>query len=351
MILRLRAAPVDRASVQAPVCAARWRAHRALAPFAPLLLLASTLLPVPVSAQGYPLRPVRMVVPFPVGGGSDTTARILNARLSDRLRQPLLVENRTGAGGTIGAEYVARSAPDGHVLLLGSPELVMLPAVASRVSYDPLKDFAPIARVADVPLVLVVHPALPVASARELIALARRRPGELAFGSAGSGTTSHLAMALFNALTGTRMLHVPYKGAVLAVPDLLAGTLQAGMNSTPAAVPLVRSGRLRALAMSTVRRSPLLPEVPTLTEAGVPGYEVALWTGVLAPAGTPAATVALLAREIEAALQSTEVRDGLAKLGAEPNFALPEAFSSFLKSEYSKWIKLTRDADIRIDLQ
>jgi tripartite-type tricarboxylate transporter receptor subunit TctC len=135
------------------------------------------------------------------------------------------------------------------------------------------------------------------------------------------------------------------------VPDLLAGTLQAGMNSTPAAVPLVRSGRLRALAMSTVRRSPLLPEVPTLTEAGVPGYEVALWTGVLAPAGTPAATVALLAREIEAALQSTEVRDGLAKLGAEPNFALPEAFSSFLKSEYSKWIKLTRDADIRIDLQ
>jgi tripartite-type tricarboxylate transporter receptor subunit TctC len=227
----------------------------------------------------------------------------------------------------------------------------MLPAVAPRVSYDPLKDFAPIARVADVPLVLVVHPALPVAHVVELIALARRRPGELVFGSAGSGTTSHLAMALFNALTGTRMLHVPYKGAVLALPDLLAGTLQAGMNSTPAAAPLVRSGRLRALAMSTVRRSPLLPEVPTLAEAGVPGYEVALWTGVLAPAGTPAATVALLAREIEGALQSTEVRDGLAKLGAEPNFAPPEAFSAFLQSEYSKWIKLTRDADIRIDLQ
>jgi tripartite-type tricarboxylate transporter receptor subunit TctC len=158
-------------------------------------------------------------------------------------------------------------------------------------------------------------------------------------------------MALFNALTGTRMLHVPYKGAVLALPDLLAGTLQAGMNSTPAAAPLVRSGRLRALAMTTVRRSPLLPDVPTLSESGVPGYEVALWTGVLAPAGTPASTVRLLAREIEAALQAVDVRDGLAKLGAESNFAASDAFAGFLQSEYAKWIKLTRDADIRIDLQ
>jgi len=343
-----RIVPVARAPSRPPVPATRSRVCAAM-----VLVLAALSVPVSVlaQAQAYPARPVRMVVPFPVGGGSDTTARILNVRLSDRLKQQVLVENRTGAGGTIGAEYVARAAPDGHVLLLGSPELVMLPAVAPRVSYDPLKDFAPIARVADVPLVLVVHPALPVANARELIALARRRPGELVFGSAGSGTTSHLAMALFNALTGTRMLHVPYKGAVLALPDLLAGTLQAGMNSTPAAAPLVRSGRLRALAMTTVRRSPLLPDVPTLSESGVPGYEVALWTGVLAPAGTPASTVRLLAREIEAALQAVDVRDGLAKLGAESNFAASDAFAGFLQSEYAKWIKLTRDADIRIDLQ
>jgi tripartite-type tricarboxylate transporter receptor subunit TctC len=347
-----RIVPVARARLRAPV-----PATGSLVRAAAVLVLAALSVPVPAQAQAqaqaqaYPARPVRMVVPFPVGGGSDTTARILNVRLSDRLKQQVLVENRTGAGGTIGAEYVARSAPDGHVLLLGSPELVMLPAVAPRVSYDPLKDFAPIARVADVPLVLVVHPALPVANAVELIALARRRPGELAFGSAGSGTTSHLAMALFNALTGTRMLHVPYKGAVLALPDLLAGTLQAGMNTTPAAAPLVRSGRVRALAMTTLRRSPLLPDVPTLSESGVPGYEVALWTGVLAPAGTPAPTVRLLAREIETALQSGEVRDSLAKLGAEPNFMASDAFAGFLKSEYAKWIKLTRDADIRIDLQ
>jgi tripartite-type tricarboxylate transporter receptor subunit TctC len=302
-------------------------------------------------AQAWPTRPIRMIVPFPVGGGSDTVARILGPRLADALRQPVLVENRTGAGGTIGAELVARAAPDGYTLLMGAPELVMVPAVAASVPYDPVKDFVAIARVADVPLVLVTHPALPVATTAELVALARKRPGEIGVGSGGNGTTSHLSMALFNALTGTRMLHVPYKGAVLALPELLAGTLQAGMNSMPSALPLIRSGRLRALAITTARRSALLPDVPTVAESGVPGYEVALWNGVLAPAATPRAVVAQLAREIESAVQLPEVRDGLAKLGAQVNFSASESFAAFVRTELAKWVRLAGDANIRIDLQ
>lgn len=303
------------------------------------------------AAQPFPSRPIRMVIPFPVGGGSDVTARIVSQRLADRLKQPIVVENRTGAGGNIGAEYVARAAPDGYTVLVGAPELVMLPALAtSGVSYDPLRDFVPIARMADVPLLLVTHPALPVASTADLIALARKRPGEINYGSGGTGSTSHLAMALFNAQAGLKMLHVPYKGAVLALPHLLSGTLQAGMNTMPAALPQVRSGRLRALAITTAVRSLLLPDVPTVAESGVPGYEVSLWTGVLAPAGTPGAAVTLLGREIEATLQVADVSDALARLGSQVNFAPGGPFGAFLKAEHAKWIKLGRDANIRVDL-
>ncbi len=303
-------------------------------------------------AQAWPAKPIRMVVPFPVGGGSDSTARILGQRLQDRLKQQIIVENRTGAGGAIGTEFAARAAPDGYTILLGSAsEIVMLPAVASKLSFDPLKDFVAIARVADVPLLLVTHPALPVKNARELIELARKRPGEINYGSAGNGSTSHLSMALFNSVTGTKMVHVPYKGSVQATTDLVGGMLQAGTNTMPAALPFVKSGRLRVLAITTPRRSPLLPEVPTVSESGVPGYEVTLWTGVFAPTGTPKEIVAQYGREIEASLAQADAKEALAKLGSEANFSPLEPFTAFLKVDFARWVKLTREANIRLDPQ
>jgi tripartite-type tricarboxylate transporter receptor subunit TctC len=303
-------------------------------------------------AQAWPAKPIRMVVPFPVGGGSDSTARILGQRLQDRLKQQIIVENRTGAGGAIGTEFAARAAPDGYTILLGSAsEIVMLPAVASKLSFDPLKDFVAIARVADVPLLLVTHPALPVKSTRDLIELARKRPGDINYGSAGNGSTSHLSMALFNSVTGTKMVHVPYKGSVQATTDLVGGMLQAGTNTMPAALPFVKSGRLRVLAITTPRRSPLLPEVPTVSESGVPGYEVTLWTGVFAPTGTPKEIVAQYGREIEASLAQADAKEALAKLGSEANFSPLEPFTAFLKVDFARWVKLTREANIRLDPQ
>jgi len=319
----------------------------ALALFAGLM---SSLLAAPAWSQAYPSRPIRMIVPFPAGGGSDSTARILSQRLSDRLKQTIVIENRTGAGGAIGTEFAARAAPDGYTLLLGSAsEIVMLPAVATNLSFDPLKDFVAIGRVADVPLLLVIHPALPVTSTKELIALARKRPGEINFGSAGNGSTSHLSMALFNSLTGIKMVHVPYKGSVQATTDLVAGTLQAGTNTMPASLPFVKAGRLRALAITTPKRSPLLPEVPTVAESGVPGFEVTLWTGLFAPTGTPKDIIAQLGRETESVLQMPETREALAKLGSEANFSGLEPFTAFLRADHARWVKLTRDANIRLE--
>jgi tripartite-type tricarboxylate transporter receptor subunit TctC len=299
-------------------------------------------------AQAYPAKPIRMIVPFPVGGGSDSTARILVQRLSERVRQQIVIDNRTGAAGIIGTEFAARAAPDGYTLLLGSAsEIVMLPAVASRLSFDPLKDFVAIARVADVPLLLLTHPALPAASVRELIALAKKRPGEINFGSTGVGSMTHLAMAMFNTLTGTSMVHVPYKG--IPQNDLVAGALQAGTHTMPGSIGFVKAGRLRALAITTPKRSPMLPDVPTVAESGVPGYEVTLWTGVFAPVGTSREVVSLLEREIGAVVQLPETREALARLGSEANFSGSEAFGTFMKVDHARWVTLTRETGIRLE--
>ena len=301
-------------------------------------------------AQAWPAKPIRMVVPFPVGGGSDSTARILSQRLQDRLKQQIIIENRTGAGGAIGTEFAARAAPDGYTILLGSAsEIVMLPAVASKLSFDPLKDFVAIARVADVPLLLVTHPALPVKTTRDLVELARKRPGDINYGSAGNGSTSHLSMALFNSVTGTKMVHVPYKGSVQATTDLVAGTLQAGTNTMPASLPFVKSGRLRAVAITTPRRSLLLPDVPTVAESGVPGYEVTLWTGVFSPTGTPKEVVAQYGREIEASLAQPDTREALAKLGSSPYITSSADFGKLIGSEFEKWSALAVKANIKPD--
>jgi len=305
---------------------------------------------VAAQAPGYPARPIRMIVPFAPGGGSDVTARILSAKLSERLQQRVVVDNRTGAGGAIGAEVAAKAPPDGYTLLLGSAsEIALYPAVAAKVAYDPVRDFAPIALAGDIPFLLVTHPSLPVRDTKGLIALARVRPGEINYGSAGNGSTSHLTMAMFGSLTGTRLVHIPYKGSAPATADLVAGHLQAMMGTLPAALPFARSERLRALAVSSARRWPSVPEYPTVAESGVPGFEVILWTGVLAPAGTPREIIAVLEREIAHILTLPDVKESLARQGAEVNTAGAAQFAAYIKGDLAKWAKVARDANIRVD--
>lgn len=303
--------------------------------------------PLNLQAQPYPAKPIRMIVPFPVGGGSDSTARILSQRLTEHLRQQIVIDNRVGAAGVIGTEVAARAAPDGYTLLLGSAsEITMLPAISSKLPFDPLKDFVPIARVADVPLLLLVHPALPARTPRELIELARKRPGDINFGSTGVGSMTHLAMLMFNTLSGVRMEHVAYKG--VPYTDLMAGVLQAGTHTMPGSIALVKAGRLRALAITTARRSPTLPDIPTVVESGLPDFEVTLWTGVFAPAGTPREFVARLDRDIDTTVQMAETREALTRLGSEPHYAGSDAFSAFLRVDHARWLKLGKEAGIRL---
>ena len=315
-----------------------------------MLAAAATAAPGAVNAQAYPTRTIRMIVPFPSGGGSDTMGRVVGQKLAERLGQQVVIDNRPGAGGSIGADAVAKAPPDGYTLLLGSTsEVVQYPNVNPKVAYSPTRDFAPVSFVGTVPLVLVVHPSLPVKSVKELIALARSRPGEINFSSAGNGSTTHLAVELLVLTTGIRMTHVPYKGSSPAVTDLVGGNVQVGIPTMPAALPFVRAGRLRALGVSTAKRSTALPDVPTLQEGGVKGYDNALWTGILAPAGVPSAIIARLHGEIVNVVGLPEVKEALAKQGAEPSSSTPEQFSAYIRSELAKWAKVVKDANVRLD--
>jgi tripartite-type tricarboxylate transporter receptor subunit TctC len=301
-------------------------------------------------SQTYPVRPIRLMVPFPAGGGSDTMGRVVGARLGERLGQQIVVENRPGAGGSIGADAVAKAAPDGYTLLLGSTsEVVQYPNVNPKVPYSPTRDFAPVSFVGTVPLILVAHPSLPVKSVKDVIALARQRPGAINFSSAGNGSTTHLAVELLVLATGIKMTHVPYKGSPPAVADLVAGNVQIGIPTMPAALQLVRAGRLRALGVSTAKRASVLPDVPTLLEAGVKGYDTALWTGVLAPAGTPGGILARLHAETVYVLGLPEVREALLKQGADAESSTPEQFAAYIRSELAKWAKVVKDANVRLD--
>jgi tripartite-type tricarboxylate transporter receptor subunit TctC len=302
------------------------------------------------AAQPYPSRPVRMIVPFASGGGSDTVGRVIAQALSASLGQGFVVENRTGAGGAIGADAVAKSAPDGYTLLLGSTsEIVHLVNVSTKVPYDPLKDFAPVSLVGSVPMALTVNEAVPASSVQELVQLAKAQPGKLSFGSGGTGTTTHLAVELFAATMGIKMTHVPYKGSGAIIPDLLNGNLQLGMPLLPAILPQAGSGKVRILAVSTAKRAPSLPNVPTLQEAGVKGYDTTLWTGILAPAGTPRELITRLNTETRAALAKPEVKDALAKQGAEPIPSTPEEFAAAIRSEIQTMNKLVREAGIKVE--
>ena len=309
--------------------------------------VALSLLALPVAAQNYPTRAVRLVVPSSPGGGTDISARILAPQLTQFLGQQVVVENRPGAGTMIGGEAVARAAPDGYTLLMGISTLAINPAMYKKVPYDALKDLAPISQAVALSNVLVVHPSLPAKSVKEFIALVKPRPGQINFASAGVGTSPHLSMELFLVMTGLKMLHVPYKGSGPGVTDLIAGHVPVMMPNMLSAKPHIQSGRLRALGVTGSKRAPGAENIPTIAEAGVPGYEAVQWYGVLAPAATPRDIIIKLHTGVVRALQNPEGRQRLLNDGAEPVGSSPEEFAAYLRSETAKWAKVIQAAGIK----
>ena len=301
-------------------------------------------------AQSYPAKPMRLVAPFPPGGPADILARIIGQHLSDRLGQQVIVDNRAGAGGNIGADMVAKAPPDGYTLLLGAVGSNAINAsLYGSMPYDNIKDFEPVSLVAMVTILLVTHPSVPASSVSELIALARAKPGELTFGSPGNGTPQHLAGELFSTMANVKMTHVPYKGAVPALQDLLGGRLSMVFSSMPPALPHVAAGKIKALAVTSSKRSPVTPDVPTIAETGLAGYEVINWYGVLGPAGLPKDIVGKLNREIHGILTLPDVKKQLASQGAEVLTSTPQEFGAFISSETRKWAKVVKLSGARVD--
>jgi tripartite-type tricarboxylate transporter receptor subunit TctC len=304
----------------------------------------------PKSASAYPEKPVRMIVPNPAGGGVDIIARLVGQHLEKKLRQQVVVDNRAGAGGTIGLGLLAKSPADGHTLGMGvTATLAIAPALYRRLPYDPNRDFEPVALIASVPLILAVHPSLPVRSVKDLIALAKRRPGQIDYSSGGNGTPPHLAAELFKTLAKVNMLHVPYKGGPPAITALVSGEVSVMFANTLPAVPHIKSGRLKALAVTSQRRSGAFPELPSVAEAAIPTYSAVQWYGVLAPAGTPRAIIQRLNREIREVLRVDEVREPLLAEGAALGDATPEQFREFIKQEAEKWGTVVRQSGAQID--
>jgi len=309
-----------------------------------LLLLGAAM----ASAQSYPAKPVRIVAPFPPGGGLDLVARALGQRLSPALGQSIIIDNRSGADGMIGTEQVAKAPPDGYTLLISSTgPMVINPALSLKMPYDTVKDFAPITLVVVQPLCLVVHPSLPVKSVKDLVALAKSRPGQLNYGSGGIGNGAHLAGELFKLATSTDIVHVPYKGAAPAVVDMLAGQVQIMLNSIPVMLPQIRAGKLRALAVGADHRMTILPEIPTMREAGIAGFDANSWYGFFAPAGTPRDIVAKLNTEAAKILRSAEMRDFMAQQGADAIGNTTEEFAAHIKAELAKWSLAVRTARVQ----
>jgi tripartite-type tricarboxylate transporter receptor subunit TctC len=301
-------------------------------------------------AQSYPNKPIRMIVGFPPGGGTDVVARVISAKLQEWYGQAVVVENRAGATGTIGADAVAKSAADGYTLIMGHVNSHgIAPSLFTKLPYDPVKDFAAVSYVGYVPNVLAVHPSVPAKSVKELVALAKSRPGAMNYASSGNGSTQHLAGEMFKQLTGTHIVHIPYKGSGDAIKDLLAGTVNMNFDTMPPVLPHIQSGKLRGLAISTPRRLPQLPDVPTFEEAGIKGFDVTNWYGVMAPAGTPGEIVAKLNADINKAMQVPEVRARLQAVGTQLNEQSAAEFQAFVRNEVVKYGKLTKDGNIRIE--
>jgi len=303
------------------------------------------------AAQNYPDKTVSLVVAFPAGGSTDPLARALAQQLSEGWGQNVVVINRPGAGGNIGAESVARAAPDGYTLLVGTTALATSPSLYRNLGYDVLKDLAPVSQLMITPNVLVVHPSVPARSPRELIALAQARPGRLSSGSAGAGSSNHLALVLFNAMAHVDILHVPYKGAAPAVTDLLGGHVQAAILDVPVLLQHVKAGKLRALAIATSKRAATLPDVPTMAEAGYPAVNADNWYGVVVAAATPKDIIAKLHGALVAALQAPETKQRLAGQGADAVSSSPEELAAYMRREIEKWGKITRTAGIKLDNQ
>ena len=313
--------------------------------------IAGALLPFAAGAQApeWPSRPVRFIVPYPPGGPTDIMGRIVAQAVQGPLGQPFVVENRAGANGLIGSEQAARAAPDGGTFLVNASAHVIVPHLTPNMPIDVLADFAPVTNIAAVPLWLVVNPALPVRSVAEFIAYARANPGRISYASSSSGGATHLAGELFKQLTDTDMVHVPYRGSGPAVQDLIAGNVQAMFDSVPSSAASARDGRLRALAVTTKNRIAPFPDLPTIAEAGVPGYEISTWYGIWAPARTPPAIINRLQQAVAAAARNPETRARFDALGAEPVADSPEDYARFVRAEFDRWGKLVRDARIKMD--
>jgi tripartite-type tricarboxylate transporter receptor subunit TctC len=302
------------------------------------------------SAQGYPNRPIRLVVPFPAAGTTDILARAVAQKLTEALGQAVVVDNRPGAAGNIGSDLVAKSAPDGYTLLMGTVGTHAInPSLYSNMPYDHVKDFVPVVLVAGVPNVLVVNPELPVNSVADLIKLAKAKPGTINFASSGSGTSIHLSGELFKTMAGVDMMHVPYKGSSPALTDLIGGQVQIMFDNLPSSLAQIKAGKLRAVAVTSLKRAPALPDVPTISESGLPGFEASSWFGVLAPAGTPAPIVARINGEVNKWLQSADARERLLGQGAEAAGGTPEQFASYIRVETEKWAKVVKASGAKVD--
>ena len=299
-----------------------------------------------LSAQGYPERPVRLIVPLSAGGSADIVGRQIAQKLSEKLGQQFVIDNRPGAGSLIGTEIAARSPRDGYTLLLAGSSFTTAPSLQRKLPYDPLKDFAPITMVAAAPGLLVVNPALPVRTVKDLVGVARAKPGQINYGSPGIGTSPHFAGALFNMMAGVELVHIPYKGAIT---DLVGGQIQLSFSSMPSVMSNVKSGRLRAVAVTGLKRSSALPDLPTVAESGLPGFETSSWQGLFAPAGTSAAIVSKLYREVAAVVRLPDIVAQLAQDGSEPVASSPEAFSKWLPGELAKWVKVAKAAKMTVE--
>ena len=317
--------------------------HRAAA------LCAGLLLAFAVHAQDYPNRPIKIIVPFSPGGAVDGPTRAVAQELGKRLKQQVIIDNRPGAGATIGSEIVAKSAPDGYTLLLASQTNAISASLYTKLSFNPIDDFAGISLLGREPGVLVVHPSLPVNNVAELIAYARERPGQLNYASSGNGSGQHLFMALFASMAGITLTHVPYRGSGQATTDVLGGTVPMAMPGTAGMVAHIKAGKLRALAVSGATRSPQLPDVPTLAEAGVPGYAAYVWLGLMAPKGTPADIVERLRREVKAALTTPEVKAYFNGAGIEIAGSTPAEMDAYFREERDRWARVIKDTGAKID--
>ncbi len=300
-------------------------------------------------AQGYPNKPVKIVVPYPPGGPTDIVARVVAQKLTEQTGQPFLVDNRGGAGGNIGAEAVSHSPPDGYTLLVATTAHAINRSLFKTLGYDLMKDFVPVSQLTAGPLVIVANPALPAKSVKELIALAKAKPGELTFASSGNGQSTHLAAELFDTMAGIKMTHVPYKGSAPALTDVMGGQVSLFFDTMLSAMPHVRSGKLKALAVTSAARSPAAPELPTVAESGLPGYEAIAWNGLVAPASTPKEVVARLNAELKKALELPEIRERFAAQGFAAAWSSPERYGAFLDAEVDKWAKVVKVSGATVD--